>query len=128
LGLESLFEEVEFFKVVKGMNIDKAPRSNGFFMALFQACGDVLKADILGAFHEFHTSSNFEKSLNATFIALIPKKSGATDLKDFWPISLVWKRNVMVMGWCYMCKHCGESIDHLLLHCDVVTELFFLIK
>ena len=35
LGLESPFEEVEFFKVVKGMIIDKAPRPNGFFMALF---------------------------------------------------------------------------------------------
>jgi hypothetical protein len=30
----------------------------------------------------------FEKSLNATFIALIPKKTGAIDLKDFHPISL----------------------------------------
>lgn len=31
----------------------------------------------------------FEKSLNATFIALIPKKTRAIDLKDFHPISLV---------------------------------------
>ena len=51
----------------------------------------------MGAFREFHTSSNFEKCLNATVIALIQKKSGATDLKDFRPISLVRKMNVMVM-------------------------------
>jgi hypothetical protein len=31
-------------------------------------------------------------------------------------------RNVMV-EWCYMCKHYGESIDHLLLHCEVATEV-----
>ena len=31
----------------------------------------------------------FKKSLNATFIALIPKKVAAMELKDFWPISLV---------------------------------------
>jgi hypothetical protein len=31
----------------------------------------------------------FEKSHNATFIALIPKKSGVVDIMDFRPISLV---------------------------------------
>lgn len=31
----------------------------------------------------------FEKSLNATYVALIPKKSGATELRDFRPISLI---------------------------------------
>ena len=37
-----------------------------------------------------HVSGQFEKSLNATFIALIPKKAAAVDVKDFRPISLVW--------------------------------------
>ena len=31
----------------------------------------------------------FEKSLNATFITLIPKKNKAIEVKDFHPISLV---------------------------------------
>ena len=31
-----------------------------------------------------------KKSLNATFITLIPKKSAAIDVKDFCSISLVW--------------------------------------
>jgi hypothetical protein len=83
------FEESEVLEVVKGMNSDKAPGPDGFSMAFFQACWDVIKADIMGVFHDFHASSKFEKSLNATFIALIPKKSGAIDLKDFQPISLV---------------------------------------
>jgi hypothetical protein len=39
--------------------------------------------------HDFHGSSKFEKRFNATFIALIPRKIGAIDLKDFCPISLV---------------------------------------
>lgn len=30
----------------------------------------------------------FEKNLNATFIAHIPKKVGTLNIKDFWPISL----------------------------------------
>jgi hypothetical protein len=39
--------------------------------------------------HEFHNSGKFEKSLNATFFALIPKKAGAVEVKDFRPISLI---------------------------------------
>jgi hypothetical protein len=40
-------------------------------------------------FREFHASGKFERSLNATFLALIPKIPGAVDPKDFRPISLV---------------------------------------
>jgi hypothetical protein len=49
----------------------------------------VIKSDIMGVLLEFHAHSKFVRSLNATFIALIPKKPGAIDLKDFRPISLV---------------------------------------
>jgi len=49
----------------------------------------VIKTDLIGVFQDFHTRSRFVKSINATFIALIPKKLGAVDLKDFRPISLV---------------------------------------
>jgi hypothetical protein len=38
---------------------------------------------------EFHEHCQFERSLNATFVTLIPKKHGADELKDFHPISLV---------------------------------------
>ena len=31
----------------------------------------------------------FEKSLNTAFLALIPKKANAMEIKDFRPISLV---------------------------------------
>ena len=37
----------------------------------------------------FHEMGSFERSLNATFLALIPKKSDAIEVKDFRPISLV---------------------------------------
>jgi hypothetical protein len=38
---------------------------------------------------EFQNSEKFEKSLNATFVSLIPKKAGMVELKDFRPISLI---------------------------------------
>ena len=43
----------------------------------------------MGFFAEFHSSGRFERSLNSTFIVLIPKKWGIDDLKDFRPISLM---------------------------------------
>jgi hypothetical protein len=30
----------------------------------------------------------------------------------------------VVIEWCCMCKKKGESIDHLLLHCDIACELW----
>lgn len=38
-------------------------------------------------FHNFHIRQKFAKKFNATFVALIPKKVGANDLKDFRPVS-----------------------------------------
>ena len=40
-------------------------------------------------FGEFYDHSCFVRSLNTTFLVLIPKKGGAEDLRDFRPISLV---------------------------------------
>ena len=40
-------------------------------------------------FHYLHAHGNFERSLNATFITLIPKKPGAVEIKDFRPINLI---------------------------------------
>ena len=49
----------------------------------------MIKEDLMAVFCEFHSKASFQDSLNASFIALIPKKVGVVDLKDFRPISLV---------------------------------------
>jgi hypothetical protein len=88
--LERAFEEEEEVrKVVFAMNGDKALGPDGFTMAFFQACWEVLRLDIMEVFSDFHAREVFEKSLNVSFIALIPKIPGAISLKDFRPISLV---------------------------------------
>ena len=40
-------------------------------------------------FGEVHEYGKFERSLNATFISLIPKKINAVNICDFCPISLI---------------------------------------
>jgi hypothetical protein len=34
------------------------------------------------------------------------------------------KRGLIVIDWCWMCKRSGESINHLLLHCEVACTLW----
>ena len=68
---------------------DKALGPDGFTMAFYHYCWGVVERDVLAVFEEFYQYSKLEKSLNANFIALIPKKNGASNIRDFRPISLV---------------------------------------
>ena len=71
------------------MNGEKAPRLNGFTTAFWQFYWDIVKDEIMRMFREFYNSDKFVRSLNTTFLVMIPKKGDAVDLKDFRPISLV---------------------------------------
>jgi hypothetical protein len=90
-SLEAPFLEKGVKDVIFGMDGNKALGPDGFSLAFFQACWDVLKEDIMAVFEDFHARGRFEKSLNSTFISLIPKVTGASELKDYRPISLVNK-------------------------------------
>ena len=83
------FEEDEVRNVVFKMNGNKARGPDGFFMAFSQFCWEVMREDIMKVFRDFHAGGLFEKSLNTSFISLIPKVPGAINIKDFWLISLV---------------------------------------
>lgn len=78
--------------------------------------------NITAPFHHFETRS-LERSVDASFIALIPKKGRATQLKDFRPSSLVGFRVLLMKGrgsglqieeWgptCYLLLRYTESLD-----------------
>ena len=74
--LDWRFEQEKVLRVVKELEGDKAPSPNGFSLAFFYHCWGVVERDVLAVFEEFYQHSKFEKYLNATFIALIPKKNG----------------------------------------------------
>ena len=88
--LDRPFEKAEIFDVIQNFNGDKSPELDGFPMAFFQACWGILTLDLMAVYHHFFAKGQFEKSLNTTFITLIPKKKiAAIEVKDFRPISLV---------------------------------------
>ncbi|RVW96465.1 Transposon TX1 uncharacterized 149 kDa protein [Vitis vinifera] len=83
------FTEEEIFLALMEMNGDKAPGPDGLTMAFWQSCWDFLKKEVVELFKEFYDQKSFAKSLNTTFLVLIPKKGGVEDLGDFLPINLL---------------------------------------
>ena len=73
-ALEVSFMEEEVFGVLLGCNGDKALGPDGFSMAFWQFAWDFVKDNVMRFFRDFYKHSKFVKSLNTTFLVLIPKK------------------------------------------------------
>jgi len=89
---ERVWMQRDFEEVLESLKLcasDKAPGPDGFTMGFFRKCWEVVKEDLMKTIKNFHCNEYFEKSFNASYIALIPKKSGAKELRDFRPISLI---------------------------------------
>ena len=86
--LKMKFEREEILQVVSELEGDKAPSLDGFTMVFYKHCCRVMDKDVLAVFEEFFQHCKFEKSLNATFIALNFKKNDTSNIRDFRPISL----------------------------------------
>ena len=71
------------------LNGDKAPSSDGFTAAFWQCSLDIVKDEIMMLFKDFFETGKFVKSINSTFIVMVPKKGGVEDFKDYRPISLM---------------------------------------
>ena len=56
------------------VNGDKASGSDGFTVAFWQSCWEFVKEEVLDVFKEFYEQNSFIKSLNNTFLVLLPKK------------------------------------------------------
>ena len=80
--LEEGFTEEEMWAAIQGFNGDKAPGPDRFPLDFWSFSRDFVKEEVLGFFKEIHKQSRFVKSLNATFLVLIPKKMNVEDLKD----------------------------------------------
>nr|XP_016494332.1 PREDICTED: uncharacterized protein LOC107813564 [Nicotiana tabacum] len=84
LMLQSPFGVHEIWDSVKAYAEDKTPDPDGFSMAFF-----INYREVVAVIQNFYDQGIFEKSFNATFVALIPKKVGPKELRNFRPISLI---------------------------------------
>ena len=87
--LDRLFSVEEVQIAIFQLNKEKALGPDGFTIAIYQECWDVIKEDLMRVFLEFHTNGVINQSTNATFIAMVPKKSQTFKISNCRPISLV---------------------------------------
>ena len=89
IWLDKPFFEEEVRLAVFQLNKEKTFGPDGFTIAVYQDCWNVIKENLMRVFLEFHTNGIINQSTNATFIALVLKKSQTFKILDFRPISLV---------------------------------------
>ena len=75
--LECQFSEAEIKECVMACSRDKASGPDGFTMAFFTNCWEIVSKEVVAGVQNFHNQNPFGRSFNATFIALIPKNLGA---------------------------------------------------
>ena len=88
-NLENPFSMEQVFMALSGLKGDKAPGVDGFLLAFWHFNWDFVREEVMRFFKEFHDNNKFVRSLNSTFLVLIPKKKIVKDIRDYRPISLV---------------------------------------
>ena len=81
--------EEEVVSALRELNGEKALGPDGYTAAFWQFSWDIVKDEAMTVFRDFFVTNKFVKSLNFTFLVMVPKKEGVDDFKDFRPISLV---------------------------------------
>ncbi|WMV41943.1 hypothetical protein MTR67_035328 [Solanum verrucosum] len=101
------FNEDEVLEGIRLCAYDKAPGPDGYTMAFFQAFWETIKEDLMQTFQNFRCHQSFEKSFNATFVALIPKKQGSVYSK------------ILLLG----TQHTTNNARHMALEASVEDQM-----
>eukprot|EP00253_Pinus_taeda_P008428 PITA_08428 len=83
---EISLEEIE--EAIRSMSNDKAPGPDGFTINFYKACWSIVKQDVWEVVEDSRRLGTILKSLNSTFLALIPKVEEAKTPDKFRPIAL----------------------------------------
>jgi len=87
--LEEAFSTMEIDTVVKNLSNDKSPGPDGFSNEFLKSSWSVVKNDIYELYKSFHENNVCLRSINTSFITLIPKTQEARSLNDYRLISLL---------------------------------------
>jgi hypothetical protein len=84
------FTTEEVWNAIKGMPLDKCLRPDGFTSRFFVVYWDIIIVDVMAAFNSLsRLDSHGFGAVNSAIITLLPKKSGAEEVRVFRPISLI---------------------------------------
>lgn len=87
--------------------------------------------EVRGFYHALSPYSDISFPWKMVWQSKIPSRvaffSWIAALGKILTIDNLWNRHIVVLDWCYMCKRCGESMDHLLLHCLIAYELWSMV-
>jgi 5-methylcytosine-specific restriction endonuclease McrA len=84
----SVPSESEIHASLASLGVSKAPGPDGFTTLFYMKYWDCIKDTVLQAVWNFFKHNQLLKEQNHTFIALIPKKIGASTVHHYRPISL----------------------------------------
>jgi hypothetical protein len=85
----SLFLKQEIDSIVVALPSDKSPGPDGFNTNFIKKCWPIISQDFYDLCDQFYHGGVCLRSINASYIVLIPKKDNASLVGDFRPISLL---------------------------------------
>jgi hypothetical protein len=87
--LTSLFIETEVKEAIFQMEHNKTPGPDGFPAKFYQVFWEVIKADLMALFHDFHKGEPPLFSLSFGIITLLPKCQEDIKIEQYRPICLL---------------------------------------
>jgi len=89
-GIDICFTEDEIWQAIKEIPLDKAPGPDGFTGLFYRTAWSIIKIDIIRAFHALWSLDGRSLYLvNQAYMILLKKKTDASTVHDFRPISLI---------------------------------------
>lgn len=91
-GLEQLevpFTKEEIDEIVSKLPNDKSPRPDGYSNEFIKGCWPLIAQDFYKLCDAFFNEEVCLRSINSSYITLIPKKEGPQGVSDYRPISLL---------------------------------------
>ena len=79
ISLELSFMEEEVVSALRELNGEKALEPDVYTTAVWQFSWDIVKDEVMAVFTDFFATSKFVKSLNSTFLVMVPNKEGVDD-------------------------------------------------